>query len=325
MSRVRKTVPQPIALLGSDLHLSHECPVARMCESSWYGAMREVLRFMGATADKYNVELVLAGDIFHHYREPPELINFALQHMPQAYAIPGQHDLPFHNLEHVHKSAYYTLTNYGKLFNLPSRMTCHGRRSANGVELWLYGFPWGTELDELSPPEWSSSVFRLAVVHHYVWLKGHTHPGATEETYCETLRKKLRGFNAAVFGDNHSRFVSNGEDPYPTIINTGCLMRRRMDEAAWRPSLTLLFDDGSYEAIELPIDNECIAATPTNPYPAGEAAVLDAAELLAELKDAGYVGQDFRLALRMAVQLDKEITPAARRILQEVLDKNAGS
>lgn len=314
----------PIALLGSDLHLSHECPVARMCEDDWYTAMQHVLVFLEETRKSYDVPLVLAGDIFHHYREPPQLVNFAMRYFPRrVFAVPGQHDLPFHNIDHIEKSAYYTLCHTNTIINLEANKREVCKMNAARRVLVLHGFPWGAELKprvELMGDE--SCMFHLAVVHHYIWEKGHTHPGVTQETHINTLSEKLRGFNAAVFGDNHSRFTRGAAYPYPVIINNGCLMRRRIDEADWHPTATLLYADGRITDVPIPIDHECIATTPVKPRT--DQAVMDAAGLMEDLRDAGYVGQDFALALRMTANLDQTISPAAKKILLEVA-ANAGS
>ncbi len=316
-------IAKPIALLGSDLHLSHECPVARMCEADWYTAMHRVLDFLACAQQEWNVPLILAGDIFHHYREPPQLINFAIDNFPKhVYAIPGQHDLPFHNIDQITKSAYHTLCQTNVIQNIPSNQSRVSMMS-EGTRLFMHGFPWGAELRPYHQTLGDdSNTFHLAVVHHYIWERGHTHPGVTEETHVDTLRKKLKGFNAAVFGDNHSRFISEGVGLYPKIINNGCLMRRRIDEAGWSPMATLLYNDGTHMDVAIPIEDECIATTPQKTKP--EAAVVDAAGLIEDLKDAGYTGQDFCLALRMTANLDKTISPACRKILLEVA-QNAGS
>jgi hypothetical protein len=311
----------PIALLGSDLHLSHTCPVARMCEADWYEAMRRVLVFMSQWKQECDVPIILAGDIFHHYREPPELINFCIEHFPEMWAVPGQHDLPYHNIEHVHKSAYHTMCRVGRIHTLlPDEPAPLGVRSGGSIKrLVLHGFPWGAPLQGLNALPGEDGTYAIAVCHHYVWMRGHEHPGATQDTYYETLRGKLEGFQLAHFGDNHSPFYSPGADPYPGILNTGCLMRRRMDEAQHKPALCLLMSDGKVERLELPIGDECIAATPANPTTPQSSAVMDAAELMADLKDAGYVGTDFKLALRMTIQLNKDISEPCRRVLREVL------
>jgi hypothetical protein len=56
---------------------------------------------------------------------------------------------------------------------------------------------------------------------------------------------KLKGYDVAVFGDNHIRFQKG------RLYNCGCLIRRRIDEKSLRPAVGFLFEDGSIEPHEL--------------------------------------------------------------------------
>ena len=95
-----------IAIVCSDIHLSHKPPLARSGEPDWYVAMARPLNELRGLHSDYGVPVVIAGDIFDRWNSPPELIRFALDNLPKgAWVIPGQHDLPYHDYGALNRSA----------------------------------------------------------------------------------------------------------------------------------------------------------------------------------------------------------------------------
>jgi DNA repair exonuclease SbcCD nuclease subunit len=107
---MRAADPNPvIAILCSDIHLSERAPIARAVGQDWFTVQKRYLDQLRELKEKHNAILIVAGDVFDYWKSSPELINFAIVHMPECYAVPGQHDLPNHNYNDLHKSAYWTL------------------------------------------------------------------------------------------------------------------------------------------------------------------------------------------------------------------------
>ena len=87
--------PKSIALLCSDIHLSLNSPICRgLDRERWFETMAHYLKKLKDIAKDHAVPIVCAGDVFDKWNSPPELINFALKHLPEMYAI-----LPNHNLQ----------------------------------------------------------------------------------------------------------------------------------------------------------------------------------------------------------------------------------
>jgi hypothetical protein len=89
-----------------------------------------------------NPPIVYVGDIWDHYRQPPEAINWAIRELPKGYAIPGQHDLRHHNYEDIKKTAYWTLMEAGVILDMrpwhilrESGMGCGCTRSRGATRL----------------------------------------------------------------------------------------------------------------------------------------------------------------------------------------------
>lgn len=233
---------RPVALLVSDIHLSHTPPVARAAEPDWYEAMRRQLAEISAVAAHLNVPILCAGDIFHVWDSPAQLINFAINHMPKMIAIPGQHDLPNHNYNLMHKSAYYTLVAAGVLVDITYRrgMWCDDNISVTA-------FPWGMEVRPLSFEDYESHKVNIALAHSYVWSNKHNkHPRATDNTGLKRTLETCGGFDIAVFGDNHNGFIEHNKKPI--LVNCGGVMRRRVDEIDREPFMTVVYSDRTVEA-----------------------------------------------------------------------------
>lgn len=192
-------------------------------------AMSRPLLELAELQEKYDAPILCAGDIFDHWKAPPELINFALDVMPEMYAVPGQHDMPLHDPDQMHRSAFYTLIKAGKIKILNSKITVHKNFS-------IYGSPWGC----IIPPLPTEDDLNILIAHRYVWIDGKSYPGAPAENRLGCLAKDLVGYNVAVFGDNHKGFQTTCGKV--EVFNCGTLMRRKTDEEDYRPMVGLLTD-----------------------------------------------------------------------------------
>ncbi len=235
MSRVRTDDDKVIAILTSDCHFTKTPPILRSAEPSWYDAMLRPINELRALRTKHNAPIIIAGDITHHSKEPPELINFLLANLPNVHAIPGQHDLPLHNYQDIKKSAYWTLVAAGVIHHLEPG------KSYPMDGMVLHPFPWE---HKVTPCKEKPNTFgvHVAVIHAYIWTKDNCYPGAPKQSRLKKWKDRLRGYDVAVFGDNHKGFLHEGEDIQ--ILNCGGLMRRRADEIRYKPSVGLLYADG---------------------------------------------------------------------------------
>jgi len=190
-------------------------------------------------AEEYDIPVIVAGDIFDVWKSPPELVNFVIRlfrGLP-VYAIPGQHDLPNHVYDDMHRSSYGTLVEAGAIENVH---TCNSH--IPGVVMWPC--PWGFEI---KPVERIAGSINLLVAHKYVWTAGHKYPGAPEEASLAGLKKQLEGYDAAVFGDNHKQFLAKAGRC--NVLNCGTFIPRKSDERAYKPCYGLLMSDGSIKQL----------------------------------------------------------------------------
>jgi DNA repair exonuclease SbcCD nuclease subunit len=210
---------------------------------------------IGANGSAADVPVLLvAGDIFDRWNPPAELINFALRELPQCVAVPGQHDLPNHNYSEMMRSGYGTLVEAGKIVNV--NVPDDNEPFPVTAGAMLYGFPWGYEICPTSDPPYA---VRIAVAHRMIWTKSTGYEGAPDDKHLSRYKEFLRGYDVAIFGDNHKPFVHRKWlSPYPTVVNCGGFFRRTVDQIDYVPHVYLIREDSSVEAVPLDVSQDVL-------------------------------------------------------------------
>ena len=232
MSKVKGKI---LAIFLADIHLSLKPPIWRSNEPDWLAAQARPLMEVKKLQEKYKCPVICAGDIFDRNRKiadgwnaSPELINYAIEYLPDnMYAIPGQHDLPNHQYEDIHRSAYWTLVRAGKITNLkPDGITTVGRSASKA--LLLSAFPPGYEIKSENLFDKNVNNIWIAITHQYRCIEGKDYPTAPGEAYFHRNETALMGYNIIVYGDNHRGFMTD-VNKKSQIFNCGTLMRRKSD------------------------------------------------------------------------------------------------
>lgn len=313
VSAMRAEDDEPLAVVCSCIHLSHNAPVARSVENNWYAVMESKLSELDAIAKKYRVPIVCCGDVFDRPDAPPELISFAIEHLPHMYSIPGQHDLPHHNYDDLHKSAYWTLVKAGKIINLePGKIN---RVDTSRYSFYVNAFPWGFEGDI---EEWEDdSDFTICIAHAYIWKSEKTsYPGAPPSKHVEEWTGKFKGYNAVAMGDNHRGFLYNDLDS-PAIFNAGTLLRRKADEINYKPRVGIVYRSGKIEQYFLETEDDKFIDMD------GACAIiekaLDATDFLEELSTIGGKIVDFAEAVERFCERN-DISKRIKSILSKSME-----
>lgn len=309
-------VSDVLALLISDLHLSHDPPVARSAEPDWYEAMARPLRQVKALQDKYGCPVICAGDIFDRHDARPPLVNWAIANMPAMYAIPGQHDLPMHRYQDLVRSAYWTLVQANTIYEMSDDVESRSWELACFGTLRLFGTPWGQEIIPLGKAD--GKKLNILVAHRYVWTTGKGYVGAKAEDNATSLRSKLKGYDVAVFGDNHQRFMKTWTGG--CLYNCGCLIPRKSDERKQTPAVGLLHSDGRITTVELDCSED-------RWLDAGDGVGVEAGtdnsmrEFLDGLEGLDDDSLDFREAVERYMRDDEGMQDDVKRILTEVMER----
>lgn len=310
-----------IALLISDLHLSLKPPLARSCHNDWLAVQAGYLRQLEELLPDWSTPIVCAGDVLDKWAAGPELLNWLLDHLPHLHAIPGQHDLRHHSLADLKQTSFWSLVKAGKITYLEPGFPVQFPVGSVNPGLALHGFPWGKPLEPLNPvwkERWPNAV-HVAVVHQYLWVKDRGYAGAPEASRLARVREKLRGYAAAVFGDNHHGFLQGtatdgGTQNGCSVFNHGCFIRRKADEEPYRPAVGLLHASGRIRRHYLDTSGDRWLELPGG---RGAAAVLDGLDdFVAGLEGLGEdPGLDFDAAVRRFLEAERVPAGVRRRVL----------
>lgn len=232
----------PIAVCVSDLHLSLKAPVCRK-EKDWLEVQARylgALKTLSRTALPSEVPVLCAGDIFDQWNTPPELINFALEHLPDVMVcIPGQHDLPNHQMSQKERSGYGVLTKAKKIVDISDEITDYFLTPQ--LHCVVRGFGWEQKIIPIDMM--AEGTKKIAMIHRYCWEGKSKFPGAPSSANLASFQDSLSDYDVAIFGDNHKGFISKiGKTK---VINCGTFIRRKIDELNYRPMAGVLYEDGT--------------------------------------------------------------------------------
>lgn len=214
-------------------------------EEDWLRAMDSQLEMVREQQKIWDCPVFIAGDLFDRWNSSAELINFTIKRLPKkVIAIPGQHDLPYHNLDLIHRSAYGTLVLAGRI------QTLAPLEIYEDDHLQVVGFPWGTPLHSSYDLQLSSDKLRMALVHRFVYAQ-QEHPYAKKSNHWKASLKKLKGFDLSFFGDNHTPFQCSS-DKYGHLVNCGTFFRRKIDEREVEAGFYLVNTKGDVSKIPFP-------------------------------------------------------------------------
>lgn len=229
----------PIAVLISDIHLSHLKPICYAQDLDWYSLMEYYLEQLRAEANEKDIPVIFAGDLFDKWNAPAELINFAIQNLPYMYGIPGQHDIPHHNFELLNKSAW-------SILELAECIEFVNRERMLSSNLMIHPVQWGESIDSVRLEK--NRCCQLLLTHKYIWTDyKNSYPNAPKENMIGAYKKALSSYDAALFGDNHKGFLAKAGKCH--VLNNGAMMRRKSDEINYQPCYGLLYKDGSIERV----------------------------------------------------------------------------
>ena len=237
----RQKIQKIDAIICSDLHLTEQTPECRL--DNYIEAQRTKLSFISGLQKQYKCPVLCAGDIFDHWKPSPWLISFALQYLPdELIAIPGQHDLPQHNLDLIEKSGFGTLLQGNKV-----KTDFWNSRSLrlNGYE--IYTVPFGIGIPK---PKYQNN--NILIIHQLTWQK-EPWPGADPKGNASVLLKQNPDFDLIITGDNHQAFTEEREGRL--LINPGSMLRKTADQIDFKPRVYLWdAESNTAEPVYLPIE-----------------------------------------------------------------------
>jgi len=242
-----KGVQTPDAILSSDWHYRLSVPVCR--EDDFLQTQDHKIGQVVRLQEKFGCPILHGGDVFHKWygdvdkAKVANLVTRAMRVFPEEmFAIPGNHEMPSHDINNIDQSVYQTMvearrikTCEGKVFNLIGNMEDYVN-----LKFRAFGFPYGIELQMRMGGDgkpYKSGEIKGAAIAHVLTYKGRRpFPGAN--LGCETLMRKLAGYDLILTGDNHKPFIH--KKGRQLLVNPGSLTRQRSSETH-RPRVYLWY------------------------------------------------------------------------------------
>ena len=302
MRNAAKRHKKIVAIATADWHLTLRPPVWRSNESDWLAAQQRPLDQILMLQEQYRCPILLAGDVFDRWNSPPELINWAIKVLAtrwdNIYAIPGQHDLPNHRIDDIKRSAFWTLVMVGAIIDYDKEHK----------DFSLHRFPATRKIEPLVE---KSDKLSIAIVHDYVWKAGYGYEGAPADKHLPMgFDGKYYGYDVIIYGDNHKGFLTKVGKT--TVFNCGTLMRRKSDEADYKPWVGLITSEGEVEPHYLDISEDKHLEAVSKPVDEK----LDIRAFIEELEKLGKTTLDFEEAIKQYFVRQTE-----RKQVQEIILK----
>lgn len=231
------------AILTSDLHLREDTPVC--WTEDFQKTLARKLSWLRELQHKHGgVPILDAGDLFHHWKPSPALLSWTMENLPQPFiTVPGNHDMPQHNLSMLGLSGLQVLWLSDTIYLLTDMRSMTGSEFIESHNLFLpfslYAIPWGQQ--ELSPSCLPLREGRKILLYHGMTYVGKPpYPGAEKEGLSASrLLDRFPQFDLIVSGHYHSGFVICSKDQRRMLVNPGGIARMTADEIDRQPYVYL--------------------------------------------------------------------------------------
>lgn len=301
------------AILSADWHLSHTPPVCRSMEDNWYETQAGYIRQVKYLAD--GKPILVAGDIFHRWNPPVELVNSVIGWLSgmKIYTIPGQHDLPNHRYEDLHRSGYWTLMQADAIHHV-----C-GELCLEDTNLRLHALPYGYSVRALENPH--DLIQEIAMVHEYIWTSSTGYSGAPESNRLKNKWSNFKGYDVIVIGDNHKPFIYPRENQQ--VVNAGSLMRRDITQKDYKPCVWKLYSDNQIEPHHLDISQDKFIDSELTQEKLAKTMIngMKLGEFMDTLKDVKEVSIDFEESVKRFLRANK-VHPEVEKIILSALEES---
>jgi DNA repair exonuclease SbcCD nuclease subunit len=288
----------PDLIITSDWHLREDKPVCRT--DDYWSEMWNKVDFISDLQKKYDCPVIHAGDLFHHWKPSPYLLSMSIEHLPiNFWTIYGQHDLPQHNLELVHKSGINTLVKAGKIHALEATH-------------------FGTFPSEFSKKMTLGGLKNPILIWHVYNYQGKVPwPGCTSPTGRKLL-KKYPEYDLIITGDNHKTFTEEYQGRI--LVNPGSLMRSNADQINHKPSVFLYYaSNNTVKQVFLPINEDVISREHIEK---AEKRELRIDAFIDKLKDDSQSFLSFEDNVNNLIRSNKDIHKKTIEIINKALDND---
>jgi DNA repair exonuclease SbcCD nuclease subunit len=196
----------------------------------------------------------VAGDLGHRPQWPNWLIEKLIflinKYDVEIVAIPGQHDLPNHNLKQYRKSAIGVLSEAEAI-----KLIGTEHYFALKKYPFLFPFPYGHPIKKLSLEK---SIKTPIAMSHQMVIENKPLWPEQEAPKGHQLLKKFPQYHLILTGDNHLPFTIEYEGR--RLVNPGAMTRTVADQVGHEPRIYLWnAETNNIKAVYLPIEEDVIS------------------------------------------------------------------
>ena len=239
------------AILCADFHLRDSVPTCRT--DDYFQTMLGKIKWVADLQAEYNCPVLHAGDLFHTWKASPYLLAAVMNILPdQFYTVPGNHDLPNHNIELLEKSGLAVLMCSHQIEVAYSG----GRYLIAGSDMdgtVVHGFNYGG-LENKN--ESHAALCDILMCHEMIYQQPE-HWQKENGSQALSFLRKHKGYQLIVTGHNHKPFTAEHEGRL--LVNPGSLMRMTADQKDYKPRVYLWNKETNTVKIKyIPIDSEAV-------------------------------------------------------------------
>jgi DNA repair exonuclease SbcCD nuclease subunit len=281
-------------------------------DDNWLETQRAALACLAAYAGQYKADILVIGDIFHSTNETTNEVIGLVQELAlllnkidrRLYILAGNHDLPQHNLDNIHRSAFQILLNSKNIFHLDQLKLNDGKHS---VKVSAANFGADDVLD-------AEIVFK----HILCFPENEKIPPSDKIVKPSELFTQFNNAKYIFTGDYHRNFVYT-KGKTKKLLNPGCLLKQAADMIDYEPSVFLIdFENGelTYKTCPIP-DNEKLV---TDEYLETEKERNSRIEAFIErIRENGQVTFDFIENIHNLMK-NNEIDNEVKKIIMELTE-----
>jgi predicted phosphodiesterase len=225
------------AILCADLHLREDQPICRT-DNYWEAQEKKINFLIDLFERNYKINekccCFCAGDIFDKARSKKEFESIIIKKIPYKllFSIPGNHDLPQHNIHKIWDSSIGIL--------------------ASSERITLFPIP----LEEIHKVKYNNRTIGIThqLIHKDNPIKAE---GKTISTKAKKILKDNPDCDLILSGDNHQTFVEEYQGRL--LVNPGSMMRMTADQIDHKPCI-FLWDakENKVEPVYFPIEEGII-------------------------------------------------------------------
>lgn len=209
------------AVLTADWHLRETQPLCRT--DNFWRTQANKIRYLRKLVEHRDAQMIMAGDLFHHWKPSPYLLRWAIRNLPKGViCVPGNHDLQGHSMVNYRKSGLAVVESALDWQVYAGRGTITLENDAPLHPIGVQGFAYGQPVELVLPRGPNRNVL---ILHEMVGLQ--VDPNVHTEL-AHHLLTKYKDFDLIVTGHNHRPFHVSHKGRL--LVNPGSITRQRSSE-----------------------------------------------------------------------------------------------